>query len=409
MLSRPFVCLYIAVFVATMGISMVSPLLPVYARDLGATGVMLGLTFSVFAVVQTVVGPFAGQLSDRYGRKPFIMLGLVVYMIAALGYLTAHSVVQIIAFRAFSGLGTSFIFSVARAYIGDLTPRGHEGRWFGVFATADIAAFGTGPLIAGIFREAIGFKSVFVTMAALMAASVVIIAVWLPWRARKEDRLPGVDEETPSIGFVAALRDRLVLAPTIHMALFSLSIGASMSFLALRLDQDLHTGPILIGVAFAVQNLSSGFAQPLLGRIADQRDRRVMVALGLLGNGVFLALLGFVGSFALALVALMLMGVATALAQVSAGAIQVVSGRRAGMGTVLGLGSAANGLGIVLGSVLGGLLDDQFDIAAVFLFGGAVMVAGSGVFLLLTRGLETRDLSGSPPLRPEPVADAVRA
>ena len=52
---------------------MVSPLLPVYAKDLGATGIWIGLTFSIFAVTQTIFGPFAGRLSNGYGRKPFIV------------------------------------------------------------------------------------------------------------------------------------------------------------------------------------------------------------------------------------------------------------------------------------------------------------------------------------------------
>jgi MFS family permease len=158
-LSRSFIALYVSVFVATMGISMVSPLLPVYAKELGASGVWLGLTFSVFAIVQTIFGPFAGRLSDKYGRKPFIMAGLIIYMISALGYLTAQTFFQVIAFRAFSGLGTSLIFSVAQAYLGDLTPAGHEGRWSGAFATANVIGFGTGPLFAGVFRQLLGFHS----------------------------------------------------------------------------------------------------------------------------------------------------------------------------------------------------------------------------------------------------------
>ena len=111
MLSRPFVILYVCVFVATMGISMVSPLLPVYARDLGASGVWLGLTFSSFAIVQAIAGPLIGRYSDRTARKPFIVAGLLVYFVAALGYLFAESFYQVIAFRAFSGLGTSSIRS----------------------------------------------------------------------------------------------------------------------------------------------------------------------------------------------------------------------------------------------------------------------------------------------------------
>ena len=112
MLSRPFLVLFGAVLVASMGISMVSPILPVYAEDLGASGIWIGLTFSIFAVTQTLVSPFAGRWSDRYGRKPFIILGLLCYFVAAFGYLTADSFLQLLAFRAFSGCGTSLIFAV---------------------------------------------------------------------------------------------------------------------------------------------------------------------------------------------------------------------------------------------------------------------------------------------------------
>jgi len=389
-LSRSFVSLYIAVFVATMGISMVSPLLPVYAKELGASGVWLGLTFSVFAIVQTIVGPFAGRLSDRYGRKPFIVAGLLIYFIAALGYLTAGSFYQVIAFRAFSGLGTSLIFSVARAYVGDLTPKGQEGRWFGVFATADIIGFGTGPLIAGVFRTVFGFDSVFMAMAALMASSAFITAVWLPRHGQRSRHEVEVDR-TPPASFGVALKDRLVVALTVQMGLIALSFGAAFSFLALRLENELGTGPILIGIAFATQDLTAGVAQPLFGRMADRYDRRLLVALGLAGNAVFLFVLGYANAYWFAVLALALMGASGSISMVAASAMQVVSGRRVGMGTVLGLGSAANGAGILIGSIAGGVLVDQFELSAAFVFGGLAMFAGMFLFLVLTRGVATKE------------------
>ncbi|GMV84595.1 MAG: MFS transporter [Dehalococcoidia bacterium] len=394
MRSRPFLALYGAVFVATMGISMVSPLLPVYARELGASGVWLGLTFSVFAIVQTFVGPFAGRLSDRFGRKPFIVAGLLIYLVAALGYLTAVNFYQVIAFRAFSGLGTSLIFSVARAYVGDMTPRGQEGRWLGVFATADIVGFGTGPLVAGFLREFVGFESVFIAMASMMGLSATILLFWLPRHSpqeilRRADRLAHGAPAT--ISFATALRDRLVLAVTTHQGLISLSFGASLSFLALRLEEGLGTGPLLIGIAFATQDITGGLAQPIFGRLADTYDRRALVAIGLLINAALLASIGIVPAYWLMVIVLMSMGASGAISQVAAGAIQVVAGRRVGMGTVLGIGSASNGLGIVIGSVFSGLIVDAQGLAAAFLFGGVVMALGVPLFLFLTRGETTTD------------------
>ncbi len=388
--------LYVAVFVATMGISMVSPLLPVYAKELGASGVWLGLTFSVFAIVQTFFGPFAGRLSDRYGRKPFIVAGLLVYFIAAVGYLSAQSFYQVIAFRAFSGLGTSLIFSVARAYVGDMTPKGQEGRWLGVFATADIIGFGTGPLFAGVLRELVGFRSVFVAMAALMALSAFILMWWLPRHSPAEElrraHLAGGGTREKQISFVVALKDRLVLAVTAHQGLISLAMGASFSFLALRLEDGLGVGPLLIGIAFATQDITGGMAQPLFGRLADRYSRRLLVSTGLLINGALLACVGIVPAYWMMILLLFAMGASGAISQVSASALQVVAGRRTGMGTVLGLGSASNGAGIVIGSVVSGVIVDIEGLAAAFFLGGAIMVAGVPVFLFLSRGVETREV-----------------
>jgi DHA1 family multidrug resistance protein-like MFS transporter len=392
--------LYVAVFVATLGISMVSPLLPVYAKDLGASGVWLGLTFSSFAIVQTFFGPFAGRLSDRYGRKPFIVAGLLVYFVAAVGYLTAQSFYQVLAFRTFSGLGTSLIFSVSRAYVGDMTPKGQEGRWLGVFATADIIGFGTGPLIAGALREYVGFHSVFVAMAALMALSAFILVWWLPRHSPtevlKRAHLDQGGKRELATPFGVALKDRLVIAVTTHQGLQSLAMGASFSFLALRLEDGLHVGPLLIGLAFATQDITGGLAQPLFGRMADRYDRRLLVAGGLLANAALLACVGIAPTYLLMVLLLFAMGASGSISQVASGAIQVVAGRRVGMGTVLGIGSAANGAGIVIGSVASGFVVDQQGLAAAFFLGGAVMALGVPVFLYLTRGVETRELSRPP-------------
>jgi multidrug resistance protein len=395
MRSRPFIALYVAVFVATMGLSMVSPLLPVYAEDLGASGAWLGLTFSAFAISQAIVSPFVGRLSDRYGRKPFILAGLCIYFVAALGYLTAQSFYQVIGFRMFSGLGTSLIFSVTYAYVGDMTPKGQEGRWLGVFATADIVGFGTGPLVAGALREFVGFRSVFVAMAALMALSAAILLWWLPRHSPLEiarrARVEATGAREPSTSFRTALKDRLVLACTAQQGFLQLSFGSTFAFLAMRLEDDLGVAPLLVGVAFATQDITGGLAQPLVGRLADRYDRRMLVALGLTLNAMLLASIGIIPAYWIMILVLLAAGATGAISQVASSAIRVVAGRRVGMATVSGIGSSAGGFGIIIGSVVAGFIVEAQGLAAGFAFGGAMMLVGTIVFLWLTRGVETSE------------------
>ncbi len=390
MLSRPFLTLFGAVFLANLGISMVSPFLPVYAEELGATGIWTGLTFSIFAVSQTLVSPFAGGWSDRYGRKPFIIVGLLIYFIAAFGYLTADSFVQVLAFRAFSGCGTSLIFAVGQAYLGDIVPKGHEGRWFGVFALADIAGFGAGPVLSGALHDAFGFDSVFLGMAVLMAAGALVLQTLLP-ADTAETRHASSTSSSAIGGMVAALRYRVVVALVLFMGLTSLTYGSLYSFLAVFLDARGVSGTA-IGVALGAQAVTGVVTQPLFGRLADRIDRRYMLLGGLAASAVLLGAVGAAPSYPVVLTLLALLAVASSAAWVAASAIQVVAGRQAGMGTVIGLGAAGDGTGILVGGVAGGVFAGWFGTTAAFYFAAAALGCGVLVLGWLLAGLTRADV-----------------
>jgi DHA1 family multidrug resistance protein-like MFS transporter len=393
MRSKPFLVLYLSVLVATMGISMVSPLLPVYAKEFGATGIWIGITFSIFAVTQTLTSPFVGGWSDRYGRKPFIITGLLLYTAAAIGYLLADELWQVIAFRALSGGGTSLIFSVAHAYLGDMMPEGQEGRWSGIFSSADIIGFGIGPLLAGVVRQTLGFDSVFVGMALLMGTSATVVMLLLPARlaASTNERAARV---LPSSPLRLALRDRMVLALTLNWALISLSFASTFSFLGVRLER-LEVGAALIGVVFSLESVSSGLSQPFFGILADRLNRRLLNVIGLILLAVLVSSLGITERLPVIAAIMLGVGAAGGIAVVSTNAMQVDVGRRIGMGTVIGLGSAGMGTGVLFGSLMGGLLVDitGHDVTAFFFAGGSMLI-GSFAFLWLSRGA----LSASAPL-----------
>ena len=95
---KAFLVVWLALFVTVTGIAMVTPLLPVFAEDMGASGIWLGLAFSGFAITQIPLMPVVGRLSDKFGKKMFLWAGLILYAIAAVGYVWSPSYHELVLF-----------------------------------------------------------------------------------------------------------------------------------------------------------------------------------------------------------------------------------------------------------------------------------------------------------------------
>jgi len=84
MIKKVFPILAVSIFSAMLGVGLIVPLLPLYAQDLGATGIQLGILFAGFAISQSIFTPIMGRLSDHRGRKIFLITGLLLYSIISL-------------------------------------------------------------------------------------------------------------------------------------------------------------------------------------------------------------------------------------------------------------------------------------------------------------------------------------
>ena len=379
MLSRPFLIIALSIFTATMGLGMVLPLLPVYAKSFGASGATIGLTMSAFAIPQLVVSPFAGKLADRFGRKPFLLLGAFAYFASAVGWWAADTLTVVILFRALSGIGSALIFSNAQAYVGDLAPAGSEGRYMGAFGVADFMGFGIGPLLAGVIRDRAGMEAVFLAMAVLYAVVFMLILTVLP--GRPPHGQGGLEKLTAPWGAIA--RHPTMQALLFFRICFALATGVSMAFLAVHLEERVGATATMVGLVFAAQQMAGGLSQPLLGRLADRFSRRWLVVAGASMMAAGFSTVAWSDSFPVILAGMVLgPGLAASLANVSAQAAQIVTGRDLGMATVASLGSAAFAFGFLIGAIGGGRLVDLASVQASFLVGAAVMVLGGTVFLL---------------------------
>lgn len=395
-LTRPFVTLVLAMFTATMGIGIVAPVLPVHAQSLGATGPQIALTFSAFAITQILLSPFAGRLGDRYGRKPFILIGLATYVVAAVGWLLTSDIWVAIGLRALSGVGSALVFSLSSAVIGDLTPRGSEGRYMGVYGLFDFLGFGIGPLVSGVVRDRYGFDAVFIVMAGLMVAAIVVIAVLLPSVVRRSSEGDGepasASAQPPEPApWGVILRNPLMQGLFAIGLGYSIAFGAGFSFLAIYLEAEIAATATMVGVVLAGQEFTAGLLQPIFGRFADTASRRLMII-----TGAVMAALGYLAfaatnDYMILVVAFPLgAGVGSAIQGVASRAVTVELGRRLGMATVMSMNSMSFGIGVMVGSLGGGVIADVFDTRAVFIAASASLLVGAIVFQQRTAGRRLR-------------------
>ena len=167
MIKKVFPILALCVFSSTLGLGIVSPLLPLYAKDMGATGIWLGIIVATYALSNSAATPFVGRLSDRRGRKLLIATGLLAYSIISLGYIWAGNLHQLALVRLIHGTAGAMVLPVAMAYVGDLSPDGEEGKWMGYAQAAFFSGFGLGPLMGGTLTDHFGITATFFSMGCL--------------------------------------------------------------------------------------------------------------------------------------------------------------------------------------------------------------------------------------------------
>lgn len=374
---RTYVVLFITVFASTMGVGFIGPLLPLYARDLGATGLSLGMIFAGFSMARFVLTPFIGRLSDRFGRRVFLAVGLALFSFFSLAYISATTVVHLIIVRALHGASAGMVIPVAQAYVGEISPEGREGSYMGAFMVSLFAAFGIGPLLGGPLAERFGMHAPFFAMGGLSALAFVLVLFFLPELGLHKERW----EKRVSMGSV--LSHTLVVALIVFRSSIAFGRGLVIPFLPF-VAESRGASLSVIGMLLATNIILSAFMQIPFGKLADRTSRPMLMALGMLGNAVVIFAIPYCHTVMHLFLLQIATGVASALGLPAAIAVATRCGRRLnGMGTVMALFNSGMSIGLILGPLGGGATEGIFGLDFVFKGGSLVVVAGLIAFLFL--------------------------
>jgi len=359
-----------ALFIAMLGAGIIAPTMPLYAEKLGASGFSLGFIWAAFSISRAVFMPISGRLSDRRGRKAFIVTGLAIYAAASLGYMWSDSVIHLIWVRFLHGIGSAMVVPIAAAVIGDLAPHGHEGRVMGSFGVFLFLGFGFGPILGGLVSDLFSVEAAFITMGALSLASCLSIMVFLPEK-RNDNAKTTV---TTSFRLMWHMRKfRALLAFRFSNAVCRATVFTFIPVLA----AGFNVSPGKIGLLVSVNVLLTGISQHFFGFLADRFDRRLLIAGGNLCTSAAMLLVplgrGYADIFAIGI----LMGLGSGVAYPSANAVATELGRNNGMGNIMGFFNLSMSIGMIAGPLLSGAVHDLISQNAVFIAAGAIGIAGS--------------------------------
>jgi len=379
MIKKVFPILALSIFSSMLGVGIIIPFLPLYVENMGATGVWLGIIFAGFSVSRAIFMPIIGRLSDRHGRKSFLVAGLFVYAVVSLGYIWAGDVYQLTLVRLIQGAAAGMIIPIAQAYVGDISPDGEEGTWMGYFNTAFFTGFGIGPLMGGVLTDHFGMNVAFYSMGGLNLLAFLIAVLFLP------EIKQGKTLSHPHSSFKEMSTSSVVKGLFSYRLSFALGRAAFSCFLPIFATMYMDLTPTLIGVLLAINIVLMSLIQLYSGRIADRFNRRILVVLGSIISFSFLATLPLTHNFWQLLGLCIFGAIGGSISMPAASALIVDEGRKFGMGATMAMFAVAMSIGMAIGPILGGIIADYVSINSVFYLGAVMGLLGTSLFIWFTR------------------------
>ena len=363
------------VIVDLIGFGIVMPVLPFYAKEFGASATTLGLLFTVHSAAQFVFAPVWGRLSDRFGRRPVLLLTVAGTALSLLALGLVRTLPGVFAARILAGAFAANV-SVASAYIGDATEPEERTRWMGLLGASFGIGFLVGPAIGGALAP-FGYRVPLLAAAGLAAANLVHALVSLREPPRRQ--VIAADAAGPAQRF-GVLRDATVLRLCLVSFAFAFAVTQLETvfafFLLDRFGYDApHVAVLLVGMAVVMGGVQGGGMKALSARF----EERALVSAGAAALGIAFLALPEMPTVALLAVFLVLSALGRGVSQPALMGLVSLASTDRNRGAVMGVYQSSASLARIFGPVIAGTLYDSKQALPFWLAGAlALGVAAAG-------------------------------
>ncbi|RKU20241.1 tetracycline resistance MFS efflux pump [Candidatus Poribacteria bacterium] len=377
--------LFLTLFFVMLGFGIIIPNLAYYAKEIGATTTEIAILMSIYSGMQLLFAPLWGRLSDKHGRKPAILLGLLGNAAALIGFGLAKDYIWLFIARSAAGVASAAVLPSVMAYVADITTSEERGRGMGLMGAAMGLGFILGPAIGGVMGS---HDMPFFVAGGLSLLTFLFALVLLPESLQKGLTSAELEDRHEWISPREIFRQttlRSPLTPLFLVAFFSTFsfAGLEMTF-PLFIEDNWDYGEREMGWMFMVMGaivvpLQGG----LLGKLINKFGERRIILTGLLLNALGIALLLAAYSFASLTLYLTIAGIGNQLIRPT-NTSWISKQTQIGQGAAIGIMDAFLSLGRILGPLLGGWLyaKDAYPYAVL---AGILVIATLCLYLPLRR------------------------
>lgn len=379
-LNTPLAIVAATVVVDLIGFGIVLPVLPLWAERFGASPVEIGLLTAVYSFVQFLVAPLWGRASDRWGRRPIILISLAGSAVAALIVGLAGTLLVLFLARILHGAaGASYV--AAQAYVADVTTPSERARGMGIIGAAFGVGFVLGPAIGALAATVGGASTPFFVASGLAALNLVVAWFRLP-----ESRRPGAPSARHArFAFLGRALTSRALAPLVLISFVgTFAFVAMESTFALFGEARFDYGPAEVALLFAYIGLAAAASQgALVGRLVARFGEYGVMVTGLAGTAVGMAVMAVAEGLPVLLVGLAIVGLASGLVFATITALVSLAASEEDQGGALGVLASSGSLARIAGPLVATALFQEVGIAsplalAAVLFAACLALATFG-------------------------------
>ncbi|RKN62896.1 MFS transporter [Paenibacillus ginsengarvi] len=367
--TKPFIQMTLAMLILFTGFYLLLPTMPLFIKQLGGSEAQVGLAAGAFTLTAVVFRPLVGGLLDKYGRKPFMIWGLVLFVVSMYLYDWVGAIWLLIALRIMHGAGWAFSTTAVSTSVADLIPAARRGEGMGWFGMAMTVAMAIGPMVGLSVVQNGSFHSLFLLATGLSAAAFLLAATTnIPFRRKTETSR-------------MQLFDKSVLPVTSALFFLAVAYGGITTFLPLFAESI----RVNSGTFFLVYALSLTLARPLAGKLSDRFGEGVVIVPALLVTVAALLVLGFSSGLGGVLTAAVLYGLGFGSAQpaMQAANLRLVAPDKRGVATASFL--TAFDLGIGLGAIVLGWVTMYASYEVLFVVCAGSVAVSALVFTAFAR------------------------